>query len=139
MDGGCEVDVREALAKRLGTGAAWREAQVAEDPEVEGSRRSAYALNELVGLVMTLSENDHRLEAIAGLSIGEGPFSGSGDQVDELIARYGANRHLQPHPDSFLHELVGIADRDARSSREERRTRTAGENDVAGRGNGAGA
>ena len=115
------MDVRERLARRLGSGAAWRTAQSAEHPEDDGNRRSADALTELAGHVMTLPLDDSRLNAIAELSFGERVFSGVGDEVDQLIVRYGSNRHLQPDPASFLRELVGIADRNAQESRRARR------------------
>ena len=114
--------MREGLAKRLGSGAAWRTAEREEHPEDDGNRRSADALTELAGHVMTLPANDHRLEAMAGLSFGEDAFPSSGDEVDQLIARYGVNRRLQAHPDTFLRDLVGIADRTAQTSRRSRRS-----------------
>lgn len=116
------MDVREGLAKRLDSGAAWRTAESEEHPEDDGNRRSAEALTELVEHVMALPTDDHRLEAMAGLSFGDDAFPSSGNDVDQLIARYGVNRHLQAHPDTFLRELVGIADRNAQMSRHSRRS-----------------
>jgi hypothetical protein len=113
-------DIRERLAERIKSAAAWRTAQSAEHPEDDANRRSAEALTGLAGHVMTLPPSDRRLEVIAGLSFAEHPFPG-GDEVDQLIARYGANRHLQSHSDTFLRDLVGIADRNTQIGRRARR------------------
>jgi hypothetical protein len=110
------ADIRERLAERIKSAAAWRTAQSTEHPEDEANRRSAEALTGLAGHVMTLLPGDRRLEVIAALNFAEHPFPG-GDEVDQLIARYGANRHLQSHPDTFLRDLVGIADRHTQISR----------------------
>lgn len=111
------MEIRQGLATRLSSGAAWRAALSAEHPEDDGNRRSAYALTELADHVMALSADDSRLEALAALSFDEHAFPSVGDEVDRLIARYGANRHMQPHPDTFLRDLVGIANRTAGESR----------------------
>lgn len=121
------MGVREGLAERLDRGAAWRTAESEEHPDDESNRRSAEALTELVGHVMALPANDHRLEAMAGLRFGGDAFPSSGNDVDQLIARYGTNRHLQAHPDTFLRDLVGIADRNAHMSRH------SGRSDISGR------
>lgn len=118
------MDMRDGLAKRLGSGAAWRTAESKGHPDDDGNRRSADALTELAGYVMTLPANDRRLETMAGLSFGEEAFPSSGDEVDRLIAGYGANRHIQAHPDTFLRDLVGIADRKAQTIRLSRRSDT---------------
>jgi hypothetical protein len=120
------MDTREELVKRLGSGAAWRTARIAADPDDDNNRRSAEALAELAGHVTTLPADDRRLEAIAGLSLREGTFSENGDEVDELIARYGANRRLQSHPDTFLRALATIADRNAGSKRSSVKDATVG-------------
>jgi hypothetical protein len=116
------MDMREGLARRLVSGAAWRTAESKKHPEDDGNRRSADALTDLAGHVMTLRATDHRLETMAGLSIGEDAFPSSGDDVDQLIVRYGANRRLQADPDTFLRDLVGLADRNGRTSRRNRRS-----------------
>jgi hypothetical protein len=54
---------------------------------------------------------------MGGLHFGEDAFSPTGDEVDRLIARYGSNRRLQANPDTFLRELIGIADRERKASR----------------------
>ena len=107
------MDVREGLANRIDSGAAWRTEQNREHPEDEGNRRSRDALAQLAGHVMTLSASDQRLEAIGGMTFCELAFSADGDDVDQLIARYGSNRRLQADPDAFVRDLVGIADRNA--------------------------
>jgi hypothetical protein len=114
------MDARDELAKRVDSGAAWRTTHSAENPKDEHSRRSAYALVELAGYVKTLPPDDRRFDAIAGLNFGQHDFPGTDDDVDKLIARYGSNSHLQSHPDTFLRELVVIADRGARSRRQSR-------------------
>lgn len=121
--------IREELVHRLGRGAGWRSAQNEEHPDDEGNRRSRDALTELAGHVSTLPAEDRRFEAIAALHFSEDAFSPTGDEVDRLIARYGSNRHLQPNPDSFLRELVGIADRERDASRRRKADVNAGVGD----------
>ncbi|HEY8200277.1 MAG TPA: hypothetical protein VII47_02885 [Actinomycetota bacterium] len=111
------MDVREGLANRVDSGAAWRTEQSREHPEEESNRRSRDALTQLAGYVMTLPASDQRLEAIGRMTFSELAFSADGDDVDQLIARYGSNRRLQADPDAFIRDLVGIADRNAPVSR----------------------
>jgi hypothetical protein len=115
--GELRMNVREGLANRVDSGAAWRTAQNGEHPEDESNRRSRDALTQLAGHVMTLPVSDQRLEAIGGMTFCELAFSADGDEVDQLIARYGSNPRLQAHPDTFLRDLVRIADRNAQVSR----------------------
>ena len=124
--------IREELVHRLRSGAGWRSAQNEEHPDDEGNRRSRDALAELAGHVSTLPAGDRRFESIAALRFSEDAFSPTGDDVDRLIARYGSNRRLQPNPDSFLRELIGIADRERDASRR----RNAGVDGEAGDGSG---
>jgi hypothetical protein len=111
------MDIREGLANRVDSGVAWRTEQNREHPEDESNRRSRDALTQLADYVMTLSAGDRRLEAIGGMPFSEVAFSAAGDDVDQLIARYGSNRHLQADPDAFIRDLVGIADRNAQVRR----------------------
>jgi hypothetical protein len=110
---GGDVDIREELAKRVTEGAAWR-----DKGNTEGeNRRSVDALRELATHAMTLAPGDRRLQAIAELEFGKGTFPDSGNDIDRLIAGYGGNRRMQPHPDTFLRDLVGIADQRAQLRR----------------------
>jgi hypothetical protein len=115
--GELRMNVREGLANRVDSGAAWRTAQNGEHPEDESNRRSRDALTQLAGHVMTLPVSDQRLDAIGGMTFCELAFSADGDEVDQLIAQYGSNPRLQAHPDTFLRDLVGIANRNAQVSR----------------------
>jgi hypothetical protein len=114
------MDTREALAKRVGDGIAWRAAAQPEPDDEGRNRRSADALTELAAYVMTLSPTDRRLQAIAELDLRQDAFTGTEDEVDRLIAGYGSNRHLQSHPDTFLGDLIVIADEKARLTRRAR-------------------
>lgn len=108
------MDIREDLAKRVGEGAAWRDTA---DTDSEENERSAYALRELAAHVMTMAPADSRLQAIADIDLRKDTFPGGGDEIDQLIAGYGGNRHLQSHPDTFMRNLVGIVDRKAQVAR----------------------
>src|SRR5205823_10873797 len=88
-----------------------------EHPEDERNPTSRDPLMQLARHVMTLSASHQRLEAIGGMTFCELAFSADGDDVDQLIARYGSNRRLQADPDAFVRDLVGIADRNASVSR----------------------
>jgi hypothetical protein len=111
------MDVREGLANRVGSGAAWRTAQNGQHPEDESNRRSRDALTDLASHVMALPVGDQRLETIGGMTFSELDFSADGDDIDQLIVGYGSNPRLQAHPDTFLRDLVVIADRNTQVSR----------------------
>jgi hypothetical protein len=114
------MDIREGLAARVDAGAAWRDSgdQTAAQG---GNRRSADALRELSEHVMGLPQTDGRLQAIAELGVPDGAFPDADHAVDRMIAAYGSNRQAQSHPDTFLRNLVAVADKVAKDRRLSRR------------------
>jgi hypothetical protein len=62
-----------------------------------------------------------RLQAIAELGLPAGTFPDNEDVVDQMIAAYGSNRQAQSHPDTFLRNLVAVADKVAKERRLSRR------------------
>ncbi len=114
------MDIRQGLAGRVDAGAAWRDTgdQTAQQG---GNRRSADALRELSEHVMGLPATDARLQAIAELGMPAGAFPADKHVVDQMVAAYGSNRRAQSHPDTFLRNLVAVADKVAKERRLNRR------------------
>jgi hypothetical protein len=99
---------RAAFADFLREQAEWRRARADEWPEDPRNRRSSEALNELASWVMTLPNDDERLQHIADCFPEEPPFLPVGDDVARFAARYGFS--FPADPDRFLNSFVALTD-----------------------------